>query len=130
MTSLSLSINARGATVPLSTGFLLIYRNNERNAESKVGGDVGMERAILLVFGEEVEGACAKAGVCVSLMEDLRSYLRRMIGVEGMDEGGRGEERNGGEGDSGTSETEGSGCCMTRSRNGPQKYSACRTELA
>ena len=40
--SLSLSINARGATVPLSAGFLLMCRKSDRRADSSVGGDGGM----------------------------------------------------------------------------------------
>lgn len=35
-------MNARGATVPLSAGFRLIWTQSDRRAESKVGGAVGI----------------------------------------------------------------------------------------
>jgi len=35
-------MNARGATVPLSAGFLEMWMNRERRAENSVAGDEGI----------------------------------------------------------------------------------------
>ena len=40
--SLSLSMKARGATVPFSAGFVEMWRKRERRAEKSVGGLEGM----------------------------------------------------------------------------------------
>jgi hypothetical protein len=42
LNSFNLLMKARGATVPFSAGFVETYRNNERSAENKLGGEHGM----------------------------------------------------------------------------------------
>jgi hypothetical protein len=66
LNSFSLSMKARGATVPFSAGFEDIYTNNERSAENKLGGDDGMPGI----------GGCSRMPL-ESDVEALRSGLRR-----------------------------------------------------
>lgn len=116
LSSFSLSMNARGATVPLSPGLVEMFRNSERNAENRVGGAGGIG------WGTEAtpEGSAEDPNV-----EGRRSGLRLTgkIGVGGL----LGVETNIGEGAccSGASKS-----CKSKSRNGVQKYKAWRTELA
>ena len=118
--SLSLSMNARGATVPRSAGFLLMCRNSERSADSSVGGCGGMV-FVACPFGGEALWEPGW-GAAASETEYLRSSRRREYGAGGCGcaAGGRGAG-GGGEGDVGSSGAEGSGYCTRRSRKGPQK---------
>lgn len=127
-------MNARGATVPLSAGFLLMWRYNERSADSSVGGDGGMRKIGEVPFGGlglEPNACCRGEDSCGdSVVEYLRSVFRRTFaGGAGCCIIGKGSETAGGEREA-TSGTVGSGYWTSNSRKGPQKYRACNTEFA
>lgn len=102
-----------------------MWMYSERSAESNVGGAAGMGRPTEgLVTGLEHEAFWF--GEELSDIENLRLGLGRawFCGGGGDGEGGitgGGRVRSG---------NEGSGYWRTSSRKGPQKYKACRTELA
>ena len=101
MSSLSLSMNALGATVPLSAGFLLMCRKSERSAERSVGGDGGMGIAWgtwgLTVGASETEDV--RTGFLRELVDVCGGWLETAAAAAA---GGRG-------GSGGMSGTEGSG---------------------
>jgi hypothetical protein len=119
LSSFSLSINARGATVPLSPGLVEMLRNKDCKAEYSVGGDEGMGWGATEVF--ELEDSAGFPNV-----EGRRSAFRLTgtIGIGGL----LSAEEGNGEPVGGDSESKAS--CRIRSLNGVQKYRAWRTELA
>lgn len=119
LSSFSLSINARGATVPLSPGLVEMLRNRDCRAEYSVGGDEGMGWETITVF--ELEASAEFPNV-----EGRRSGFRLTgtIGIGGLliAEEGNGELVG--------EDSESKASCRMRSLNGVQKYRAWRTELA
>ena len=109
--------------MPLSAGFLLMCRYNERSAERRVGGDEGMGNmpGIVPFWGFGLEPSWGDDACGTSEVEYLRSVLRRTFGgCVGCDITGEGAVAVG-EGRVAMSGTVGSGYCTSNSRNGPQK---------
>lgn len=119
LSSFSLSINARGATVPLSPGLVEMLRNRDCKAEYSVGGDEGMGWGAVEVFELDDSAGFPSA--------DVRRSGLRLTGTIGIGGLFSAEEGNGelvGE------DSESRASCRMRSRKGVQKYRAWRTELA
>ena len=70
---LSLSINARGATVPLSRLLLAMWTNSARRAEKSVGGEGGMGGPVT----EVVPLLDPSAGERTSLVENFLTFRDR-----------------------------------------------------